>query len=168
MVIAPAWVAALVFVAPVAHAAPPDPALAWLVGAAVVVGGFLVGGTILGGANGDEAVVRTGWMTIEGGLALAPLASHAVVGEWTRGLAFAAVPAAAVAGSAVLFGVVPGAIDHGEAPARVSVWSCMTAGLLTGIAGVVDAAFADRRSTAITVVPMAGSGELGLVVGGTL
>lgn len=165
---APAWIAALVLAAPAAHAAPPDPALAWLVGASVFIGGFLVGGPLLASANDDESAARAGWLAIESGFVLAPFASHAVVGEWTRGLAFSATPAAALGGSAVLFGIVPGAIDHGEAPARVTEWSCMTAGLLTGIAGVVDATFADRRARSISVAPMTGSGQLGLIVGGTL
>jgi hypothetical protein len=167
-VCAPACIAVLVFASPAAHAAPPDPALALLVGASVFVGGFLVGGALLANANDDEGVARAGWLTIEGTFALAPFASHAVAGEWSRGLAFSAIPAAGVAGTAVVLGIVPGAIDHGEAPARVTIWSCMTAGLLTGIAGVVDATFADRRVRSVTVAPMTGSGELGLVVGGPL
>jgi hypothetical protein len=167
MFCAPAWIVAVVVAAPAAHADPPDPALAWLTGASVFAGGFLAGGAIAGSANGDESAVRFGWMTIEGAFVLAPLASHAVVGEWTRGLAFAAVPAAAFATSAVLLGFVPDAIDHGLAPARSTIWSCLTAGLLTGVAGVIDAALVDGRAP-VSVAPMAASGELGLLVRGTL
>jgi hypothetical protein len=166
MLCASTSISAFLLAAPAAHADPPDPALAWITGATVFAGGFLAGGAILGGANGDEGAVRIGWMTIEGALALAPLASHAVVGEWGRGLAFAAVPVAGILSTAVVLGIEPDAIDHGEAGARITVWSSLTAGLLVGVAGVVDAAFADQR--AISVLPMAGSGKLGLLVGGPL
>ena len=103
-------------------------------------------------------------------VALAPLVAHATAGEWTRGLAFASVPTAALAGTGVVVALDSDAIDRGEKAARISVWSFLTAGLLSGVAGVVDATLADRRAhrAPLSVSPIVGSGQLGLALGGLL
>ncbi len=169
-VCAPAWIAALVLVAHPSRADPPDPALALLAGASVLLAGFVVGGVLMGTSSGNQDQTSAGWMTIEAGFALAPFTSHAVAGEWARGLAFAAPPAATLAGTSVVIGVDRDAIDNGQLVARVSVWSLFTAGLLSGVAGVVDSTMAPSRarSRPVSVAPLVGSGTVGLSVGGLL
>src|SRR5258708_36876486 len=79
-----------VFFTPNARAEAPEPAAAFFTGALVFVGGFTAGGLLLatsGGSTQDNA----GWLVMEGGFVLAPLAAHAVVGERPRGIAFPAV-----------------------------------------------------------------------------
>src|SRR5258708_31312543 len=102
----------LILVDKPARAAEPDPALALLAGAAPAFAGFVVGSTVMATSNGDAARNNTGWFAIEGGFAVAPLAAHAVVGEWGRGAAFAATPTAMLAGTATLFGFEPRTVAH--------------------------------------------------------
>jgi hypothetical protein len=144
----------------------PEPAIAFLTGASVLLAGFAAGGLLLGTSPSDDARTSAGWVAIEAGFVLAPLVSHGVEGEWARGAAFAAPPAAMLAGTAVIIGVDPSGIDHGRIGARLPAWSFLTVGLVTGIAGVIDSAFADTRarsvSRAFLVTPTAAPGQLGL------
>jgi hypothetical protein len=144
------------------------PALAFLAGASVFLAGFAAGGVLTTTGNANDAQNNAGWLTMEAGFALAPIASHAVTGEWTRALAFAAPPAASLAGTATLFAMHPATIVHGELAEQRVMWSLFGLGVLSSILGVVDATFADRRARAITVAPVLGSGQVGFGVGGTL
>jgi len=156
-----------VFFTPNARAETPDPAAAFFTGALVFVGGFTAGGLLLA-TSGGSTQDNLGWLVMEGGFALAPLASHAVVGEWTRGIAFAAVPAAMTGGSAVLFNVDPGTIVHGSLPEQRVLWGLFGAGLFSSAVGVVDAAFARDRANSLIVAPSVGAEHLGLQLAGTL
>ena len=118
--------------------------------------------------NASDAQNDAGWLTFEAGFALAPLASHAVAEEWTRGLAFAALPAAGLGGTATLLAMHPATIVHGELAEQRVMWSLFGLGVLSSILGVVDATFANRRARAVTVAPVLGSGQVGLGVGGAL
>jgi hypothetical protein len=172
----------LLLAAPSSRADQPQPALAFLAGASVLLAGFAVGGVLLSTSKGNDTKDDAAWLTIETGFALAPLASHAVVGEWLRGLAFAAPPAAVIAGTAALFGVDPGTIEHGEIPEQRVLWSLFGFALLSSAVGVVDSAFADKHAAvrapdmpsapavarprgSVAVTPLFGSGHLGLRIG---
>jgi hypothetical protein len=144
------------------------PGLAFLAGASVFLAGFAAGGVLTATGNANDGQNDAGWLTIEAGFALAPLASHAVAEEWTRGLVFAAPPAAGLAGTATLLAMHPATIVHGELADQRVMWSLFGLGVLSSILGVVDATFADRRARAVTVAPLLGSGLLGLGVGGIL
>jgi hypothetical protein len=154
----------------------PEPAVAFVTGACVFLAGFAAGGLLLGTSQGDDARTSAGWVAIEAGFVLAPLVSHGVEGEWTRGMAFAAPPAAMLAGTAVIIGVDPSGIDHGQIGARLPAWSFLTVGLITGIVGVIDSTLADTRARAVSralaralsVTPTAGPGQLGLRLEATL
>lgn len=159
---------ALVLAAPSARADKPDPALAFLAGTCAFLAGFAAGGVLLGTSQDSEAQTRAGWMTIEAGFALAPVAAHAVTGEWTRAVAFAATPTAALAVTATVVGIDPSAIDRGQVAARVSVWSLFSVGLVSGAIGVVDSAFASTRTRTFSIAPIAGPGQVGLSIGATL
>jgi hypothetical protein len=170
----PAIAAGLVFVAP-ARAEERDPVVAVAVGAATMVVGFAVGGTLIGTtahanpANdvpGDNTRNIAGWFAIEGGFVLAPLASHAVVGEWGRGAVFAAVPTATTLATIPVFTSVPDAVDHGSLPVQRWMWGFFCGGMAAAAVGVVDSAFAPGRS--VRVAPMVGNGTAGVIVGGVL
>jgi hypothetical protein len=144
------------------------PGLAFLAGASVFLAGFAAGSVLTATGNTNDAQNNAGWLTIEAGFALAPIASHAVAEEWTRGLVFTAPPAAALAGTATLFALHPATIEHGELAEQRVMWSLFGLGVFSSILGVVDSTFADRRARAVTVAPLLGSGQVGLRVGGTL
>ena len=142
--------------------------MAFAAGAFVMAAGFMAGSVLLATNTDDRAADNAGWLTMSGGFALAPIASHAVVGEWGRGLAFAAAPAAAMGGTAALFQLDSGTVVHGSLPEQRVLWSFFLVGLFSGTAGVVDAALAQGRAAPVTVAPSVGAGHLGLSVGGSL
>jgi hypothetical protein len=177
-----ALVVAIVSVAPTARADSPKAAVAFLTGASVFLVGFAVGGVLVATSNANDVQDNAGWLTMEGGFAVAPLAAHAVAGEWLRGLVSAALPMAAFAGTAILFAIHPATIEQGELSDQRVMWSFFGVGLFSGIAGVVDSAFADTRARSramavpttaqwgrsVSIAPVVGSGRLGLQIGGRL
>jgi hypothetical protein len=147
---------------------PPDRGAAIITGAATFVLAFAAGGIIVVTANGGNLQSNVGWITIESGFALAPLASHAVLGEWTRGLAFTATPAAMLGGSVALFDYDNGTILHGSLTEQRIMWGLFTAGLFSGVVGVVDSGLARATDGRVMVAPLMAAGGTGLAVGGTL
>jgi hypothetical protein len=173
--VVPAVAAAMLFAAAPARAEERDPVVAVAIGAATMVVGFAVGGTIIGTtahanpANdvpGDNTKNIAGWFAIEGGFVLAPLASHAAVGEWGRGAVFAAVPAATTVATIPVFTSVPDAVDHGSLPVQRWMWGFFCGGMAAAAVGIVDSAFAPGRS--VRIAPMLGTGTAGVIVGGAL
>ena len=158
--------AALLFVAPSARAEGPDPAIAFAVGAATVFVGFAVGGTFIAANQGDAAKTRAGWFAMESGFTVAPLASHALVGEWARGAAFAAVPPATTLATIPVFYVNDGAVERGTLPQQRGMWGLFVGGLAASMAGVIDTVFSPGRALHLT--PVVGAGNAGIVVGGAL
>jgi hypothetical protein len=132
------------------------------------VTGFIVGGTLLAQAHGDHMRDNAGWLTIESGFALAPVASHGVSGEWGRGALFAAAPLVALAVTAGLFQAQPGTVEGGTLPQQRWMWAMFGAGLFTSAVGVVDALWAPARTRKIALRPVVGSGQIGLQIGGAL
>ena len=123
-----ATLAIAVAMAPPARADDPDPAVAIAVGAATIFAGFAVGGTFIAATGDDAARNEAGWFLIESGFALAPLTSHAVVGEWGRGAAFAAVPTATTLGTIPVFLLNPASVDHGTLPQQRVMWGLFCTG----------------------------------------
>jgi hypothetical protein len=144
----------------------PDAVLAGIVGSATAFVGFAVGATIMGQTGDNSPVAMAGWLTMEGGLALAPLTAHAVVGEWGRGLAFSALPMATTLGTIPIFLYNEGAVVHGTLPQQRWMYIFVCTDILASSIGVVDAVFAPKR--ALHIAPMVGRGEYGLVLGGAL
>jgi hypothetical protein len=149
-----------------ASAEEPDAGLAVIVGAASNLAGMVVGGTEMATSHGKDTVLNAGWLTIETGFTVAPFAAHAVVGEWGRGALFAVVPAAAVGGTATLFGTAPNVVDRGSIDQQRLMWCLFVAGQVVSIAGVIDAALAPWRSKKIFLAPTVGAGRVGVQIGG--
>jgi hypothetical protein len=149
-----------------AHADEPDPAAAIIVGAATIFAGFAVGGMLLAVTGDHNGANEAGWLVLESGFALAPLTSHAAVGEWGRGAVFASVPTATTLATIPVFLIDPAAVEHGNLPEQRVMWGLFCGGLATSMAGVVDTLFAPAR--AVQVAPVLGHGSAGLVVGGAL
>ena len=151
-----------------ARAEEPNTGAAFLTGASVFFASMGVGGLLLTAKSGDHSIENAGWLTAESGFTAAPILAHGIVGEWARGLVFAAPPAISVGATATLFGIQPDAIENGKLPKQRILWSFFCVGLFSSAAGVVDAAFADRRVHSVVVAPSVGAGSFGLEVGGLL
>ena len=151
-----------------ARADEPDPANAILAGAGVHLAGFLVGGALLATARGDRDRENAGWLTTEGGFALAPLTAHAAVGEWGRGAMFAAVPTASFVSTAAFVAGQPNAVERGTLPQQRWMWAFFGVGMFASAVGVVDALFVGRRAKRVAVQPLLSSGLAGVSMGGEL
>jgi hypothetical protein len=167
VVAAAAGFASLVLAASPARAEP-DPAVGVVAGTAVLLVGFTIGGTVVASANGLNGPTNAGWLVMESGFVLAPWTAHAALGQWTRGLAFAALPAATVGGTAGLFDYSPGTVLHGTLVQQRILWGLFGAGLVSSVVGVLDVAFGIPRSGSIAMAPTVGPGQVGLEVGGCL
>jgi hypothetical protein len=143
-------------------------ALAFVTGTSVFLAGFGLGGILLSTDGASHATDNAGWMSIQTGFVLAPLAAHGVSGEWMRGLAFAAPPAAMEAGAATVLLLEPDAVRHGNLTQQRLLWSFLGVGLFSSAVGIVDATFAGSRARALSLAPRVGSGEVGLELGGVL
>jgi len=149
-------------------AADRDPAVSLAVAAGVDAVGFVVGSALLSTSHGDNVQNDAGWLTIESGFVLAPLAAHGARGQWGRGVVFAAVPASSLAGSATLFAVEPGAIEHGTLPQQRWLWALFGVGLFSSAWGAVDAILTGDKKRTIALQPTVGWGQAGVRIGGTL
>ena len=135
---------------------------------AVDVAGFVVGGTLLARGHGDHLRDNAGWLTIESGFVLSPIAAHAVSGEWGRGGLFAVVPLATLGVTVALFQQEPDTVESGTLPQQRWMWAMFGAGLFSSAVGVVDALWAPARAQKIAVRPTVAPGQVGLQIGGTL
>jgi hypothetical protein len=167
-VLAAAVIPAVLGAASTARADPPDPTTGLVAGAAVLVASFTVGATFLATAEGDNGPSNAGWMIMQSGFALAPLAAHGVLGEWGRGLAFSALPTATTAGTLALFEAQPGTILHGSLPQQRFLWGLFGVGLASSVVGIVDATLAAPRIGPVAIAPAIGPGHLGIELGGSL
>jgi hypothetical protein len=149
-----------------ARADEPDPVVGVASGAGIQTLGFAIGAMLLGTSHRAASQDNAGFLTIEAGLALAPLVAHGAVGEWGRGAAFTAIPAGTMAATGVFLAYEPGAVENGPIEQQRVLWSLLGAGILSSFAGVVDAAFARQRSVIVT--PTLGAGSAGIAVMGVL
>jgi hypothetical protein len=159
---------ALVLATPSAAHAEPDPAVGLVAGAAALLLGFTVGSMVVATANGSNTSTNTGWLIMESGFVLAPWTAHAALGQWTRGLAFAALPAAATGGTLGLFDYSPGTVLHGTLVQQRILWGLFGGGLVSSVFGMLDVTFGAPRTGTVAMAPMLGAGQVGLQLGGDL
>ncbi len=148
--------------------AEPDPGVAVVVGTATMLLGFAVGATVAATANDSNVPTNTGWLIMESGFVLAPFAAHATQGEWTRGLAFSALPAAAMGGTLGLFEHSPGIVLHGTLVQQRFLWGLFGTGLVSSVIGVVDVTLARSHAGPIALAPVVAPGQVGVELGGRL
>jgi hypothetical protein len=153
-----------------ARAEPPDPWVNFVAGAVPAFAGFAVGGVLLGTSRDHASQNNAGWLTLQGGFVLAPLAAHAVADEWARGAVFASPAAAAFAGTIALMEYAPKVVGHGTLEQQRVLWGLLGIGLFSSAIAIVDSAFArDRfRERAIHVTPTASFDGAGLAIEGSL
>jgi|HubBroStandDraft_4_1064222.scaffolds.fasta_scaffold207233_3 hypothetical protein len=156
-----------------ARATEPDTDLAFFTAAALDTAGFIAGSALMAtsrtGGSGD-AQRSFGWLTIQAGFTLSPIAAHAVVGEWDRGALFAAVPAGALAGTAAFYRSRTDGVEFSTQDSQWLVWGLFTAGLAVSTAAAIDVLFAGRRRHEPTLAlrPAIGPGQAGLRIEGEL
>lgn len=134
---------------------PPDPAgLAFAVGGGLGVASFAVGTTMMSTST-ERSFRNTGVFVASTGLVLAPLAAHAVTGEWGRGALFALPPLVAEGTLVVVFATTPDALNHAPASIRIPYASAVGIAVVTSAIGVVDAMrFSDRtRKRRVSLSP---------------
>ena len=158
---------ALVLATPSARAES-DPGVGLVAGTAVLLLGFTVGSTVVATADGSNTATNAGWLIMESGFVLAPWTAHAALGQWTRGLAFAALPAATTGGTIGLFDYSAGTVLHGTLPQQRILWGLFGAGLVSGVAGTLEVIFASPRVGPVAIAPIVGAREMGVQVGGDL
>jgi len=148
--------------------APKESPVAWAmaVGIATALVPLTVGAALY--AEGDSlAAKRAGFYVLEGGLALAPLLSHAVVREWTRGLVLTALPLAAFGGVVTLLELRPRPLNKTDPTGEFVLWSLVSASLLSAMIAVVDSAAAGERARSrLRLAPATGPHHLGLTLEG--
>jgi len=156
-----------------ADAAEPDTGLAFFTATALDVAGFMVGGALIAtsAAEGAGDAQRSfGWLAMQAGFTLSPLAAHGLIGEWDRGVTFAAVPAGALAGTAAFYRSRTDGVEYSSWADQWMVWGLFTAGLAASAAGAIDVLFAGSRPHGRTVAvrPCVGPGVAGLQIEGPL
>jgi hypothetical protein len=121
------------------------------------------------GGSGD-AQRSFGWLTIQAGFTLSPVAAHGVVGEWDRGALFAAVPAGTLAGTAAFYRTRTDGVEFSTKESQWMVWGLFTTGLAVSTAAAIDVLFADKRRHEPTIAlrPTIGPCQAGLRIEGSL
>jgi hypothetical protein len=128
-----------------------------------------VGGALLVG-NERTPGRKAGAYTVLFGLALAPIASHAIALEWGRAAVFGGVGAAIAVGAVWLIESTPDLLIEGSLGKRRLLGLCYGLQLLSSGIGLFDSLGAGERARArgVALQPLLGRGELGVVVGGWL
>ncbi|HXU79939.1 MAG TPA: hypothetical protein VN914_00990 [Polyangia bacterium] len=147
-----------------------DGEVAWSVGAgcAVVMASMAVGGGISAAVEGNRAR-RTGIGIVSAGLALGPVVSHGIAGEWKRAAVFGGTAAAIGIFNTILVERSTAVLDHGPPSSRIPFGIALATEVLVSTAGLVDSMMAgDRRQRRVAVLPLVDGRSVGLALGGTL
>jgi hypothetical protein len=152
------------------------PPVAWSVGAGmgVALAGLAAGGGLLATAPaGEHPLKHAGFITIAGGLALAPIVSHLVAREWKRAIIFGIAPLALGAVAIGMLEAYPDLLDFGQLAPRLVFGTMLALQLLASGVGLVDSLYAGERARAarpppVSVIPLLGPQHIGLAIGGTL
>jgi hypothetical protein len=139
-------------------------------GCLLALGAMALGGTTAALSERDRTR-KTGVDVMAGGLALAPVLSHALAGETQRAAVFAAIT---VPLAALSIGVLEGSdhlLDHGHAYNRIPFGVALALDLLVASGGLVDSLMAGTRGQqrpGLALVPLVGAQTAGVAVAGAL
>lgn len=142
-----------------------DPGPALVAGAAILLAGFAVGATLASTAQGENGTTNAGWYVMQSGMVLAPMGAHLMDGAWARGLAYSAVPAGTLAGTAALFTNDPGCVLHGSLSEQRAMWGLFGGGLLASLVGIVAVTWGPAE---VQVAPAVARDQVGLQIVGAL
>lgn len=148
------------------------PPLAWSVGTGcVLMLGAMAAGGGMAALNTRDRPRQTGFEVMAAGLALAPIASHAVAGEWKRAAVFAAITVPLAVTSTVLLENSRAILNFGQPIDRVPFGAAMALDLMVAGVGVADSLMAGERAHArahLALLPVVAGRAPGLTVGGLL
>jgi hypothetical protein len=162
---------------PQAWAAPPPQALAEPpVGLSIGLGlGVALAPMAIGGGmaalSGAGATRRRSLEILAGGLALAPVVSHMVAGEWSRAAAFGGVTFTAALLATALLESVDVILDDTKHPACILLGGTLAGLLVASGVGLADSLMAGERvskASTLQLRPSVGKGTLALSLRGRL
>lgn len=138
-------------------------------GTALALGSLAIGGVVLA-TEQTNAARKAGAFTIVSGLALAPIVSHAIAGEWGRAALFGVLPVAGATAAIVVIESAPVLQGHGVLSQRRFLTACYTITLLSAAIGLYDSLNAAERARErqIAIAPWFERGGVGAWVGGAL
>jgi hypothetical protein len=146
--------------------------LGWSVGAGcgLALVSMAVGGGISAGFD-DERSRKTGVEILAGGVALAPVVSHLIAGEWKRTAFFGGVSLSLALFTAYTVERTSAVLEGGSYVSRIPFGIAVASQVVFTTVGLIDSLMAGERARArsgVAVLPLVGKGALGLSVGGTL
>ena len=160
-------------VAPAKRPKPPV-VIAVIAGLATALIPLGLGSMHTAGATSD-ADRDSGFMVAGAGLALAPIVSHLILGEWRRAAAFGAVPVASEILLVTQLSTRPDSAFHGTSLSRSAFGALVTFDLFGAAVGIYDAMLAGERAerdaatlSGFRLIPTFGPTRLGLSLSGTL
>lgn len=119
--------------------------VALLSGLAVAGGALAIGGYLLTTSD-DLSTQRSGLYVAHAGLALSPLVSHAVVGEWGRGALFSIPPTVGAVGMTTLLQINPQTPTKSKHGTYIMYPLFTTLSIVGAAVGIFDAALVDERT----------------------
>lgn len=161
------------------HRGDPPVTLAIVAGVATAFFPLVLGAMYTANA-GSDGQRNVGYAVAGAGIALSPLAGHAVLGEWNRAAAFGAVPVASELAICGLVTAEPDAVFHGTVLTRTSFGILYSFDIFGAALGIVDVMMARERWRpdgkrgagwplhGVTLAPRFGRANAGVVLGGTL
>jgi hypothetical protein len=153
------------------EAATPAPiGLSLGLGLGVALAPMAIGGG-LAARSGAGATRRRSLEILAGGLALAPVVSHMVAGEWSRAAAFGGLTFTAALLATALLESVDVILEDTKHPACILLGGTMAGLLVLSGVGLVDSLMAGERQgrrAALELRPSVGKGTLALSVRGRM
>ena len=149
---------------------------AFVVGSLTAAVPFSVG-TMVTSSSHEQSTQNAGVYTLQGGLLLAPLVSHAMLSEWKRGLLFSIAPAVGSGSMITLLAINPDAVSHASLEVQRMYYFMVVASVLGGGIGVVDTLFNPSREPSrepprpqgsLRLAPILSPGHYGLSIGGAM
>jgi len=136
-------------------------------------------GTAVTSSSHEQSTQNAGVYTLQGGLALAPLVSHVMLGEYKRGLLFSIAPVIGSGSMITLLEIHPDAVTHASLEVQRYYYFMVVASVLGGGIGVLDTLFqpsrealrersSSRAQGSLHIAPILSPGNYGLSLGGAL
>jgi len=142
--------------------------LAFASGMATAGAGLAVGGAVFA-ANDSDRGRRIGIYVADAGLTLAPLVSHAMLGEWKRGVVSALPPAASSLGMVALLAYRPHMVTHGEVAGQYAFSLLLAATVFSSVFGVIGVLpNGEQRGPSVAIAPSFDRERVGIEIGGLL
>ncbi|HKQ68181.1 MAG TPA: hypothetical protein VJT73_02520 [Polyangiaceae bacterium] len=152
----------------VAPAEPTQVTFAMMAGAGTALAAFAAGSTVVATADSHRGK-NAGVFISQAGFIAAPLLSHAIVGEYSRGLYFSLAPIASTFVLAALLDVRPRTTTEGSLGFQYEFAIPIAVSIFSTVIGVVDTSLAGQRaSRKPAVAPLAIDRGFGLAVRGAL